>query len=463
MGEVDVETERGDRDGRENDASRRAQGPSPDRAENTEGGAQTSAAEGRAEAGIEDWDDDDAGGAAIRIPTPRFVKRLGERLGIAVPEGTALRIWVLSRIAVFVFAYNIAWVTQPRDKFGPRSFGHLFERWDWLRYQGIAAHGYSLEARHGSSIAFFPGYPLILRIAHFVFGSWVFTGLIISFVSGAIAAVALSRIIAMEARERFGTGERGLSRTRTAVREGTLMWVFAPAAFFLAVGYTEAPFLAFALPAWLAARKNRWLLSSVLMIGASAIRINGVFEVVAVAVLFLTQVKPRKVRDWLRAWPFVLPMLPVLAYMAYLWNWTGDWDAWQHAEQKGWNRHLTDPVHALLNTVRYGFGGKVLPANNAWEYQLEIAAMVVGAALLVWLLWRRRWAEAVFVGLSVVSLGTSHTYLSVPREMLLWWPLWAVLGVWTVRRPWIRTVYLFVSTPLMFTIAYLFLMGLWAG
>ena len=42
-------------------------------------------------------------------------------------------------------------------------------------------------------------------------------------------------------------------------------------------------------------------------------------------------------------------------------------------------------------------------------------------------------------------------------------PLWAILGVWTVRRPVIRTVYLCVSAPLMFTVAYLYLMGLWSG
>ncbi len=466
MGEIDVETERGDRDrdGRGDDASRRARSPGAGAgsAEGAEGTADENGKNGGS-TGIEGRDEDDAGGGAIRIPTPRFVRRLGARLGIGVPESTALRIWVLSRIAVFVFAYNVAWITQPRTTYGPRSFGHMFERWDWLRYQGIAAHGYSLEARHGSSIAFFPGYPLILRIAHYGLRSWVYTGLIISFVAGAIAAAALARIIALEARERFGTGERGLNRTRTAVREGTLMWVLAPAAFFLAAGYTEAPFLAFALPAWLAARNSRWLLSGVLMIGASAIRINGVFEVVAVGVLFLTQVKPRRVREWLRAWPLVLPLLPVIVYMGYLWHRTGDWDAWQHAQQKGWNRHLTDPFHALVNTFHYAFGGRILPANNAWEYQLEIVAMVVGAALLLWLLWRRRWAEAVFVGFSVVSLGISHTYLSIPREMLLWWPMWALLGVWTVRRPWIRTVYLCVSTPLMFTVSYLFLMGLWSG
>ena len=37
------------------------------------------------------------------------------------------------------------------------------------------------------------------------------------------------------------------------------------------------------------------------------------------------------------------------------------------------------------------------------------------------------------------------------------------LDVCTVHRQRVRTVYLAICTPLMFTVAYLFLMGLWAG
>lgn len=392
-----------------------------------------------------------------------MVGRLADRFGIGALEGTALRIWVLTRVSVFVFAYNVAWITQPKTKYGPHGFSNLWERWDWLRYQGIAAHGYTGSARHGSSIAFFPGYPIMLRAVQTVLRSWTYTGLIISFVTGAIAAVALARIIAVEAEAAFGSDESALEKSRTAVREGTLLWLFAPAAFFLAAGYTEAPFLAFALPAWLYARRGRWMASGLLMAGASAIRINGVFEFIAIGVLFLVQTKPRRLRELLPGAPLLISLVPVVAFFGFLYGLTGNWNAWHDAEVKGWNRHLTDPFHSLWNTWKYAFGGRVLPAQSAWEYQLEIVAMAVGVALLVWLLRKRRWAEATFVGLSVVTLGTSHHYLSVPREMLLWWPLWAVLGVWTVRRPWIRTLYLTVCAPLLFTVAYLYLMGEWAG
>jgi hypothetical protein len=279
-------------------------------------------------------------------------------------DRTALGIWLLTRVTIFGFAWNLAWVTQPLKKYGPRGFGGLWQRWDWVRYADIAAHGYSLRARHGASIAFFPGYPLALRAVHLVLRSWVYTGLIISLVAGAVAAAALARIIAAEARPHFGAGEAGSAQTRAAVREGVLFWAFAPAAVFLAAGYTEALFLAFALPAWLAARRGRWLAAGVLLAAASAIRVNGLFEFAAVAVLF-AQTRPRAPREWLRGAPLLIALAPVFAFMAYLHSLTGSWLAWQHAEAAGWNRHVTEPLRTLVNTLRYAFGGKLPPAPSA--------------------------------------------------------------------------------------------------
>ncbi|MBS2966191.1 hypothetical protein KGA66_24305 [Actinocrinis puniceicyclus] len=399
-------------------------------------------------------------GADRRRPTlvpARSLARLRARLGLGAIEDDALRTWLVSRAALVLITWAVIWTGFGAVAKKPHGWASVWQRWDWLRYYGIAAHGYSLRSRHGASIAFFPGYPGILYAVHLVFRSWVYSGLLISFVAGAIAVVALSRIVALEAAARGETGERA----RTAVRDGVALFVWAPAAVFLAAGYTETPFLACSLSAWLAARRERWLTAGVLLAGAAAIRVNGLFVLAGVAVLFL-QSRPRGPRGWLRGWPLALPLVPVAAFMTYLHSLTGDWNAWEHAERVGWNRHLSYPWHTFANTWHYAFG-HYLPAATAWEYQVEILATAVGLALVVWLAVRRRWAEFVYVLLSVGTLATSHVYLSVPREMLTWWPLWAALGVWCVRRPWLKTAYLTVSTPIMFTVAYLFLTNRWAG
>jgi hypothetical protein len=100
---------------------------------------------------------------------------------------------------------------------------------------------------------------------------------------------------------------------------------------------------------------------------------------------------------------------------------------------------------------------------DQWEFKLELLAAVVGVALVGWLAWRRRWAELVYVGLSVFALVTSTVYMSIPREMLLWWPLWIGLAVWMARRRWAKVAYVAVSGSLMIGVALLFFSGQWAG
>ena len=100
---------------------------------------------------------------------------------------------------------------------------------------------------------------------------------------------------------------------------------------------------------------------------------------------------------------------------------------------------------------------------DQWEFKLELLAAVVGVALVAWLVWWRRWAELVYAGISVLTLVTSTDYMSIPREMLLWWPLWTGLAVWMVGRPWAKAACLVVSGSLMIGMALLYFSGQWAG
>ncbi len=82
---------------------------------------------------------------------------------------------------------------------------------------------------------------------HLLVPHWTAAGLLVSLVAGAVAAVALARIAALH-----------LPGSRAGGRAALFLLV-SPCAVFLAAGYSEALFLALALPAWLAARRQRWL------------------------------------------------------------------------------------------------------------------------------------------------------------------------------------------------------------
>jgi len=112
-------------------------------------------------------------------------------------------------------------------------------------------------------------------------------------------------------------------------------------------------------------------------------------------------------------------------------------------------------------TGGHGLGG--VGPFGPWPFRLDILFVLAGLAFMAWAVFRRRWAELVYVGIAVVSLATSTYYMSVAREALLWWPLWISLAIWLTRRRWLTVLYLTSSTAAMVGIACLFLSGNWAG
>ncbi|MCX4547360.1 MULTISPECIES: mannosyltransferase family protein [unclassified Streptomyces] len=379
--------------------------------------------------------------------------RLPLRLGPADREVLWLYLW--TRIGIWTTAYCVRWVFPPTgDSRDVKPVLAPFQQWDWYHYLHIAQQGYfpgqagPWQSGWDNREAFFPGFPLVLRAVHVVVPSWAAAGLLVSFVAGAFAVLALARI----ARLYLPDPDAG---TRTV-----LFLLLSPCAIFLAVGYTEALFLAFALPAWLAAQRRNWPLAAVLTALATSVRISGLFVAAAIALHFLLTTRTRK--EW-RSLPWLaLPALSAGIYSWYLHAHTGDWMAWKHAEERGWYRDFHAPWDAWTTTWHSAFG-HTQASGYAFMFQAELAAMVVGLLLVGLLAWRRRWAEALYIGLSLWALGTSYWYTSIPRATLLWWPLWIGLAGWSLRNPRVKTVYLSLAVPLMGAYSLAFLSGRWAG
>jgi hypothetical protein len=280
----------------------------------------------------------------------------------------ALSAWGLSRVVMIVISlaavasgYGTSWL-------------NVWQRWDWDRYLTIAEYGYTSgkgPAYDSNIVAFFPGYPLVLRAVHLGVRNWVVSGLLISLVAGAVACIALARLTEFEwhaRRVRSGNhgaaGEPGRDGSGRAAVTAVLLLVSAPAAVFLAAGYTESLFLALGIPAWLAARRRRWVLAGVLTALAGTVRIDGAFEAAGIAVMFAAS-RP-KARDWARSAALVLPLAAIGGYMAYLKDITDDWLAWFHAEQQGWQRRLTNPITAFRNSWHNAFGSGYLSGGSSF-------------------------------------------------------------------------------------------------
>ena len=346
--------------------------------------------------------------------------------------------WLGTRLAMALVA---VWVMLSEG----RSLDQVLGNWDVEHFRAIAAAGYADPV----DIAFFPGWPLLLRLASGIGAPVIVVGTLLALVASGFAAAALYRI----------------GGTSTAIA-----WLLAPTAVFTAVPYTEAVFCAAAFWAWERASARHWGAAAALVSVAAGVRVSGVFLLVALAVLAVTQDGAWRRRAARLAW-LVLPALVVGAYAWYLYRLTGRWTSWYETQAAGWSRGFTWPWDSLRHTLEAVAPGAYADHPEwSWVFRAEIVSMAVGVLTTVACLARRRWAEAVWVGVQVLAFSVSYWFMSVNRAVLLWFPLWQLVGRAAEgrrRRPaWhigLVTVAVAVAVAVQLVWAWLFFTGRWAS
>jgi hypothetical protein len=325
------------------------------------------------------------------------------------------------------------------------AFASVFENWDVAHYLGIAEKGYA----EANSIAFFPGWPLLVRLGSLTGIPTVVVGIVLALAASGVAAAALYRLGGAPA---------------------AIAWLLAPTAVFTVVPYTESVFCAAAFWAWERATAKQWGAAAVLAAVAASVRVSGVFLIAALAVLALTQAGSSSVRGRRLLW-LALPVAVVAAYLGYLHAITGSWTAWLDAQAAGWARGFATPWQSLQHTLSVLEPGAYADHPEwHWVFLAEIISMAVGLLVTVICLVQRRWAEATWVGLQLVAFGTSYWYMSVNRAVLLWFPLWILVGRLAEGRgplpAWRKVligVVAFLALGVQAVWAWLFFTGRWAS
>jgi hypothetical protein len=357
--------------------------------------------------------------------------------------------WLLTRAALFVLSISAPLLFNRGSDYP--NVWRAWLQWDVWHLNAVAEFGYNQGEPSGAPLAaFFPGFPLLVRIVSWTGIGYVAAGIVVSAVASAVAGVYLARLAQYEFPELKGIGPNA-----------AMIWYCAPVGVFLAAGYTEALFCAFAFPGWLAARQGRWARAAIFVALASTVRVSGIFLAFALVVEFLTSKK----RDWPSMPWLALPAVPVLGFMAYLKQIHGSWFAWQEAQEKGWAREFTWPWTSLVHTFEAASKGHFAADRSdwTWMFRAELVALFIGLLLLVWLVWRRSWGEAAWVAATVGAFSTSFWIYSLTRATLLWWPLWIGLAVMARRKPWLGRLYFALAVPLAAIWAAGFFTGRWSG
>ncbi len=403
-------------------------------------------------------------------PAPTRLASLRERLRFSGPPldlGPAvlavLGTWLASRAAVLIASLLGARAGSTAGNRQPDLL-ELWDRWDVGLFVKVARYGYLSPAYADRTEVDLPGMPIAMRLVHPFVGSWVAAGMVVSLLAGLVAAAALYRLAVDDGLAEGGraaAAPEDLERGRRAV----LLMVCFPYAVFLFAGYSEALFAAFATTAWVAVRRERWLLAGVLTAGATATRVLGLALVAAVWVEYV-------VLRWRSRGPgtapggwgrrvgevgaLLLPLAPLVAFAGYFSARTGHWDAYTRAMREHWGRTVAAPWDGFLTTWRAAVNGEQASSFQIFWWA-EILAVVVGVVLGVVLLRRRRWGEATFVLACTAIMSCSSYWASGVRAVLVWFPLYLVLA----RRPAVLAPYLWVCAPAAVVFVVAFTSGAW--
>lgn len=311
-------------------------------------------------------------------------------------------------------------------------FFDMWIRWDAGWYRQIAEDGYTYSPTAQSSAAFFPVYPLAIRLVMRVTGLPVFlAGIVTTWVFGFTCCLTFFAW----AKDRGGP----------AVASRSLWLLMAwPFSFFLfGAMYGDAAFLVFVSCAFLFLERDRPWLSLAFGVLATATRPLAP----AVVLGLLTRSLERRRRAGLSLRPIdFLPLaaaLGLFAYMFFLHREFGD--AFGFATtQKGWSQ-----LSGLSSVLKVEALSKLKPADLV--FPLLHAALAGFCLVLGWRLRRTLGlGYAVYVLVVVgIPLISSRDFIGLGRYALAGFPVFFALDGWLEQRPGARRTWLVASGLLL--------------
>ncbi|MDQ6655247.1 MAG: hypothetical protein M3Y80_05480 [Verrucomicrobiota bacterium] len=191
-----------------------------------------------------------------------------------------------------------------------RPLTNMWSRWDAGWYAGIAENGYQFTAGRPSNVAFFPIYPLSMRVVRALLAShkgsaWMLAGIIVSNTALAVALIYLWLLVRLEFDE-------------ATARRAVLYLLVFPMTLFLSAVYSESVFLACAIASFYHARRQQWWLAGLLGACTALSRPTGVMIAVGLAAEYALQCE----WNWRKLRPDILAIalvpLALAGFLAFL-------------------------------------------------------------------------------------------------------------------------------------------------
>lgn len=350
----------------------------------------------------------------------------------------------------------------------PRWF-YSWANFDGVHYLTIAEKGY---VGTGLIQAFFPFFPSVLMRSLYLLTAGhinlVLTGMIITNAAALLALLLWFSFL----KSQFNIQKAYV---------GTLLLLFFPTSFFLVTYYTESIFFAAIIGSFLLARRKHWLLAGLSCAVATGTRVVGVFLLPALLLeLWLqwrsqqqqqpTLLRPvlSQVLDFTRSqWKNMLCVLVgslgLIGYMAYLAKTFGDPLYFLHVQSEfgaGRTEGFVSYPQVLWRSI------KILLTAEPWTlryytYVLEFLAGFIGLIGLLVASMKVRLSYIIFALGAFFTPTFTGTFSSMPRYILVCFPLYFILMNLLVDRPRLRTIILGVFSISLVVNTVMFIQGYW--
>lgn len=384
--------------------------------------------------------------------------------------------WFLKYLPTFPYARELL----PLYGF-PRWF-FSWANFDGVHYLTIAEKGY---LGTGLIQAFFPVFPLLMKVVTLFTNNALLSGLLVSNVMAFALICAWYYFLKETLKEKIAW-------------LGVLILLLFPTSFFLGALYSESLFLFLVICCFIAARQRQWWLAALIAAVASATRIVGVMLVPALLVELYIQrtwegsrrVKivglPRKVdgqavinlikhalsqidrflaRSWKEGILISIGMLGLVMYMTYL------------------SAEFKDPLYFLHVQSEFGSGRQetiVTFPQVVWRYFKilwyyrpiglkyfaffqEFALTVSVLVGLLLSLRKVRFSYVVFALAAFFVPTLTGTFSSMPRYVLVCFPIMMWLAATLQDKKWVKLIYLVGSGILLILNTILFIQGYWVA
>ena len=342
---------------------------------------------------------------------------------------------------------------EPVTSLSQAAFGHWY-RWDAIWYGSIAQDGYQyFGEREASNVAFFPLFPILAGVLTHVLSLPIeVAGPIVSTLLAFAACVLLVRL-----------AQRETDDDEAASRSMVYLLAF-PAAYYLAIGYSEALYLLCVLAAFWWARTGRWPGSGAAAFLAGLTRLHGVLLIVPLGYEYLRQkgFRWRSIRA--DALAVIAAPLGTLAFNLYLnlqfGQPDGHFSPYFQIQTLFFKGSRAEAFPTFPTTTLASYLGGLLNGVPTTE-----GVVVVGAMILLLILTLEVWVRLPRVyGVYMLAVALfsliGGDLISMPRFVAPMFPGFIALAL-IGRRAWIDRAILIASAALLGVLAAMFTRGYW--